>query len=89
MQNDLQVPFLRALQTLARPVLIDSLIRNEQKSLVLWVIVIFVTLRSELVSETSFCDLIGQSYQGLHGSGGDPYPAPGENEESLREAETH
>lgn len=28
--------------------LIDSLIRNEQQRLVLWVIVIFVTLRSEL-----------------------------------------
>lgn len=29
-------------------VLIDSLIRNEQQRLVLWIIVIFVTLRTEL-----------------------------------------
>ncbi|CAB1455479.1 unnamed protein product [Pleuronectes platessa] len=60
------------------PVLIDSLIRNEQQRRVLWVIVVSVTLTS------SFCLLIGQSYQTLSsGSGGDPYPPHSENEESV------
>lgn len=59
--------------------LIDSLIRNEQRCLVLWVIVIFVTPQKQAVSASSFCDLIGQSYQTVNSSRGaasvgDPYP---------------
>lgn len=50
--------------------------------------------RAEAVSVSSFCDLIGQSYQTVNSgsvatSSGDPYPAPNENEESLRETERH
>ncbi len=53
MQKNLQPSFLRAEEVPAPQgpvlhILIDSLIRNEQQRLVLWVIVIFVTLRSEL-----------------------------------------
>lgn len=50
--------------------------------------------RAEALSVSSFCDLIGQSYQTVNSSsgaasGGDPYPAPNENEESLqRDRET-
>lgn len=50
--------------------------------------------RAEAVSVSSFCDLIGQSYQPLNssseaGNSGDPYPAQNESEESLRETERH
>lgn len=105
MQNNLQPYILRALevpvpQGPARLVLIDSLIRNEQQPLVLWVIVTFVTRRGELrqwakaASTSSVCDLIGQSYQAPNSgiramNGGDPYPAHNKNEKSLRETERH